>query len=112
MRVLRVAFLSAFTLEMLATLSVAIVAVEIGVRLLEGGIAFEQALFLLVIAPEFYLPLRALGAKFHTGTEGKAAAERIFAVLDTAGSDRPAPEKTLPAAPDDAHPLRRRRPEL
>jgi ATP-binding cassette subfamily C protein CydD len=92
MRVLRVAFLSAFTLEMLATLSVAMVAVEIGVRLLHGGIAFEQALFLLVIAPEFYLPLRALGAKFHNATEGKAAAERLFAVLDT-----PLPD-TLPAA--------------
>lgn len=84
MRVLRVAFLSALTLEMLATLSVAIVAVEIGVRLLHGSIAFEQALFLLIIAPEFYLPLRALGAKFHNATEGKAAAERLFEVLDMA----------------------------
>jgi len=83
MRVLRVAFLSAFTLEMLATLSVAIVAVEIGVRLLHGGVRFEQALFLLIIAPEFYLPLRALGAKFHNATESKAAAERLFEVLDT-----------------------------
>ncbi|MEO8392394.1 MAG: ABC transporter ATP-binding protein/permease [Chloroflexota bacterium] len=82
LRVLRVAFLSALSLEMLATLSVALVAVEIGVRLIEGGIGFEQALFLLVIAPEFYQPLRTLGAKFHAGTEGKAAAERIFAVLD------------------------------
>jgi ATP-binding cassette subfamily C protein CydD len=88
MRVLRVAFLSAFTLEMLATLSVAIVAVEIGVRLLYGGIGFEQALFLLIIVPEFYLPLRALGAKFHNATEGKAAAERLFEVLDTPGSAR------------------------
>ncbi len=83
MRVLRVAFLSALTLEMLATLSVAIVAVEIGVRLVNAGIAFEQALFLLIIAPEFYLPLRALGAKFHNATEGKAAAERLYDVLDT-----------------------------
>lgn len=83
MQILRVAFLSAFTLEMLATLSVAIVAVEIGVRLLHGGIDFEQALFLLVIAPEFYLPLRALGAKFHNATESKAAAARLFEVLDT-----------------------------
>ncbi|HVU13261.1 MAG TPA: thiol reductant ABC exporter subunit CydD [Phototrophicaceae bacterium] len=82
MRVLRVGFLSALALELLATLSVAIVAVEIGLRLLAGGIGFEQALFLLVIAPEFYLPLRNLGAKYHAGTEGKAAAERIFAVLD------------------------------
>ena len=83
MRVLRIAFLSSFTLEMLATLSVAIVAVEIGVRLINSGIDFEHALFLLVIAPEFYLPLRALGSKFHNATEGKAAAERLFAILDT-----------------------------
>ena len=82
MRVLRVAFLSALTLELLATLSVAIVAVEIGVRLLYGNIGFENALFLLVIAPEFYLPLRTLGARFHNATESKAAAERLYAVLD------------------------------
>ena len=95
MRVLRVAFLSALTLELLATLSVAIVAVEIGVRLLDGGIAFEQALFLLVVAPEFYLPLRALSAKFHNATEGKAAAERLYEVLDAA-PDEAAPEQPLP----------------
>lgn len=82
MRVLRVAFLSALTLEMLATLSVAIIAVEIGVRLIYAGITFEQALFLLVIAPEFYLPLRALGAKFHLAAEGTAAADRLFELLD------------------------------
>jgi thiol reductant ABC exporter CydD subunit len=86
MRVLRVAFLSAFSLEMLATLSVAIVAVEIGVRLIHGGIGFHEALFLLVIAPEFYQPLRTLGTEFHAGTEGKAAAARVFAVLDAQGT--------------------------
>ncbi len=83
MAVLRVAFLSALSLELLATLSVAIVAVEIGVRLLHGGILFEHALFLLILAPEFYMPLRTLGARFHSGTEGKAVAERIYALLDT-----------------------------
>ena len=87
--VLRVAFLSAFTLELLATLSVAVVAVEIGLRLLEGELVFEQALFLLVIAPEFYLPLRQLGARFHAGRDGAAAAERIYAILNT-----PLPETT------------------
>lgn len=81
MGVLRVAFLSALTLELLATVSVALIAVEIGVRLLHGGIPFESALFLLVIAPEFYQPLRTLGARFHTGTEASAAAARIFDVL-------------------------------
>lgn len=83
MGVLRVAFLSALTLELLATLSVALVAVQIGVRLLHGGLAFMQALFLLVIAPDYYLPLRALGVKFHAGIEGAAAARRIFALLGT-----------------------------
>ena len=83
MNVLRIAFLSAFWLELMATISVALVAVEIGVRLLYGGIAFEQALFLLVIAPDYYAPLRMLGAKFHAGTEGTAASKRIFAILET-----------------------------
>ncbi len=96
MHVLRVAFLSALTLELLATLSVAIVAVEIGLRLLDGGIGFGHALFLLVIAPEFYLPLRALGAKFHNATEGKAAAERLYAVLDTPLVDLPAASQAMP----------------
>lgn len=102
MRVLRVAFISALTLEMLATLSVAIVAVEIGVRLINGSISFQNALFLLVIAPEFYLPLRALGAKFHNATEGKAAAERVFSLLDTAPSS---PEQTsqLQTVPTHMH---------
>ncbi|MAU13535.1 MAG: thiol reductant ABC exporter subunit CydD [Anaerolineaceae bacterium] len=83
MNVLRVAFLSAFMLEFMATISVAVVAVEIGLRLLAGGIPFQQALFLLVIAPEFYMPLRNLGAKFHTGRDSAAAAERIYAILNT-----------------------------
>jgi len=81
--VLRVAFLSAFVLELVATISVAVVAVEIGLRLLYGQLLFEQALFLLVVAPEFYIPLRQLGAKFHAGRDGAAAAERIYAILNT-----------------------------
>ena len=83
MGVLRVAFLSSLSLELLATLSVAVIAVEIGMRLLNGGISFERALFLLVIAPEFYAPLRTLGMRFHSGTEGAAAADRLYQVLDT-----------------------------
>lgn len=80
--VLRVAFLSALVLELLATISVAIVAVEIAIRLIDGNLQFTQALFLLVLAPEFYAPLRTLGAKYHAGAEGKAAAVRIFEILD------------------------------
>jgi thiol reductant ABC exporter CydD subunit len=83
MGVLRVAFLSALVLEMVATLSTAVVAVQIGLRLLYGHLSFEQALFVLILAPEFYLPLRLLGTRFHAGMEGVAAARRIFEVLDT-----------------------------
>lgn len=95
--VLRVAFLSAFMLEMLATLSVAIVAVEIGLRLISGRMTFEGALFVLIVAPEFYAPLRLLGAKFHAGTEGAAAAERIFEILDTPLPQRSVGKSSIPA---------------
>ena len=76
MKVLQVTFLSALALELLATLSTAIVAVEIGLRLLYFRVTFEQALFLLMIAPEFYIPLRQLGLRFHAGMEGQSAAVR------------------------------------
>ena len=82
MSVLRVTFLSALVLEMVATLGVAVVAVEIGLRLLYGRLVFQQALFVLLLAPEFYLPLRLLGSRFHAGMSGIAAARRIFEILD------------------------------
>ena len=91
MSVLRVTFLSALVLEMVATLSTAIVAVEVGLRLLYGRLPFEQALFVLLLAPEFYLPLRLLGTRFHAGMSGVAAAQRIFAILET-----PAPQVSNP----------------
>ncbi|GIL13156.1 MAG: thiol reductant ABC exporter subunit CydD [Chloroflexota bacterium] len=81
--VLRVAFLSALVLEMVATISTAVVAVEIGLRLLYGVLDFERAFFVLVLAPEFYLPLRTLGIRFHAGVAGATAARRIFEVLET-----------------------------
>ncbi|MBK9779400.1 MAG: thiol reductant ABC exporter subunit CydD [Anaerolineales bacterium] len=83
MSVLRITFLSALALEMLATISTAIVAVEIGFRLLYRNMEFQPALFLLVLAPEFYMPLRALGARFHAGMNGTTAAKRIYEILDT-----------------------------
>jgi ATP-binding cassette, subfamily C, bacterial CydD len=97
MSVLRVAFLSALVLELLATLSVAIVAVEVGLRLLYGRLAFREAFFVLVLAPEFFRPLRALGTSFHAGLSGREAADRIFAILGTppAGS-RPAERAASP----------------
>ena len=85
--VLRITFLSALALELLATLSTAIIAVEIGFRLLYGRMEFREAFFLLILAPEFYMPLRALGARFHAGMSGTTAAKKIFEILDT-----PAPE--------------------
>ena len=87
--VLRVAFLSALVLELVGTLSTAVVAVQVGLRLLypagalSGGLTFEQAFFVLILAPEFYGPLRALGTRFHSGIAGVTAARRIFEVLET-----------------------------
>jgi ATP-binding cassette subfamily C protein CydD len=79
--VLRVTFLSALVLEMVGTISTALVAVQIGLRLLDGGIPFQQAFFILVIAPEFYFPLRQLGVRFHAGMTGRTAAVQIFLLL-------------------------------
>ncbi|MEU2773869.1 thiol reductant ABC exporter subunit CydD [Streptomyces sp. NPDC007162] len=83
MRTLRIAFLSSFALELLATLSVALVAVTIGMRLVHGDMDLYIGLVILVLAPEAYLPLRQVGAQFHAAAEGLAAAEEIFAVLET-----------------------------
>lgn len=100
MSVLRVAFLSAFVLEMLATISTAIIAVEIGLRLLYARMAFDDALFILILAPEYYLPLRLLGTRFHAGITGVTAAARLFAVLETpAPPCTPAALSDLPAPP-------------
>ena len=80
--VLRITFLSALALELLATLSTAIIAVEIGFRLLYRVMEFREAFFLLILAPEFYMPLRMLGARFHAGMSGTTAAKKIFEILD------------------------------
>ncbi|MFE7644646.1 thiol reductant ABC exporter subunit CydD [Streptomyces phaeoluteigriseus] len=83
MRTLRIAFISSFALELLATLSVALVAVTIGMRLVHGEMDLYTGLVILVLAPEAYLPLRQVGAQFHAAAEGLAAAEEIFEVLET-----------------------------
>jgi ATP-binding cassette subfamily C protein CydCD len=82
--VLRFTFLSAFALELLATISTAIIAVEVGLRLLYGRLTFPAAFFVLILAPEFYIPFRMLGLRFHAGMSGVSAAERILAILDEA----------------------------
>jgi ATP-binding cassette subfamily C protein CydD len=94
MSTLRVAFLSALVLELLSTLAVALVAVEVGLRLLVGDMGYETALFVLLLAPEAYLPLRAVGAQFHSSMEGVTAAQSVFEVLEA-----PLPE----SAPGDGH---------
>lgn len=83
LRTLRIAFLSSFALELLATLSVALVAVTIGMRLVHGDMDLYIGLVILVLAPEAYLPLRQVGAQYHAAAEGLAAAEEIFSVLET-----------------------------
>lgn len=83
MRTLRIAFLSSFALELLATLSVALVAVTIGMRLVHGELDLYTGLVILILAPEAYLPLRQVGAQYHAAAEGLAAAEQIFEVLET-----------------------------
>jgi thiol reductant ABC exporter CydD subunit len=82
MGTLRIAFLSSLVLELLATLAVALVAVGIGLRLVHGDLDLETALLVLILAPEAYLPLRQVGARYHACTEGLAAAEEAFAVLE------------------------------
>lgn len=81
MRVLKFAFASGLVLEFMTSLSIAVIAVELGIRLLRGDIAFEPAFLVLLLAPEFYKPLRELGVSRHAGMEGKAAAGRIFQIL-------------------------------
>ncbi|MFJ6788646.1 thiol reductant ABC exporter subunit CydD [Streptomyces angustmyceticus] len=95
LRTLRIAFLSSFALELLATISVALVAVGIGMRLVHGELDLSTGLMVLVLAPEAYLPLRQVGAQYHAAAEGLAAAEEVFAVLET-----PLPAPGTAAAPE------------
>jgi ATP-binding cassette, subfamily C, bacterial CydD len=98
MRTLRIAFLSSLVLELLATLSVALVAVGIGLRLVSGDLDLATALLVLILAPEAYLPLRQVGAHYHASAEGLAAAEEAFALLETpipAAGTAPAPAGTI-----------------
>lgn len=82
LRTLRIAFLSSFALELLSTLSVALVAVGIGMRLVHGDLDLYTGLVILILAPEAYLPIRQVGAQYHAAAEGLSAAEEIFQVLE------------------------------
>lgn len=103
MKTLRVSFLSSFALEFLATLSVAVVAVTIGFRVVFGHVDFTTALFVLVLAPEAFLPVRQVGVHFHDSADGVAAADAAFAIID--GATPPIPAKTTAPAPAPGAPL-------
>jgi ATP-binding cassette subfamily C protein CydD len=104
MSTLRVAFLSALVLELSAAVATALVAVEVGLRLLYGHLGYETALLVLLLTPEAFLPLRAVGAQFHASMEGVAAAGRVFEILDTTTPGeppgRPAASALRPARAD------------
>jgi ATP-binding cassette subfamily C protein CydD len=114
MSTLRVAFLSAFVLELAAALATALVAVEVGLRLLAGHMSYSTALLVLLLTPEAYLPLRAVGAQFHASTEGAAAAHDVFEILDTAvpASADPNTPTTAPQVPAPHRPAPGRRVSL
>ena len=95
MGTLRIAFLSGMVLELLTTLCVALVAVGVGLRLVHGGVGLTVGLAVIVLAPEVFGPLRQVGLHFHASTDGVAAAEKAFSVLDA-----PAPEPGTTSAPD------------
>ena len=101
MATLKVAFLSSLILELLATFSVALVAVAVGLRLLGGHLTLAAALFVLILAPEAYLPLRSLGTNYHASAEGMKAAEDVFEVLERPlpahGSRRDVPDPSRSA---------------
>jgi ATP-binding cassette subfamily C protein CydD len=97
MRVLRYAFLSGLVLEFMTAMAIALVAVTLGVRVVSGSMPFEEAFVVLLLAPEFYKPLRELGAHRHAGMEGKAAADRIFEVLNTPLPTNGGTEQAVPA---------------
>jgi ATP-binding cassette, subfamily C, bacterial CydD len=95
MRTLRSAFLSALVLETLTTLSVALVAVGVGLRLVHGDLSLETGLLVLILAPEIYLPLRMVGVQFHASVDGLAACTQVFEILEgpvEAGGTLPAPD--------------------
>ncbi|MFJ3216984.1 thiol reductant ABC exporter subunit CydD [Kitasatospora sp. NPDC086801] len=97
LRTLRIAFISSFALELLSTLSVALVAVTVGFRLVDGTLDLETGLLILILAPEVYFPIRQVGALYHSSVEGLTAADEIFQVLETplpAAGTVPAPALT------------------
>jgi thiol reductant ABC exporter CydD subunit len=109
MQVLRISFLSGSVLDLLATIATALVAVTLGIRLVDGAVTLRDALIVLLLTPELYAPLRAVAAQFHASADGLAAAERILDLIDdgsgavgdrAAGPDAVAPPDRPPRVPE------------
>ena len=83
MKVLRISFLSSLALELVATLSVALLAVSIGIRLVNADVTLRSGLLILILAPEVYWPIRQVSALFHAAEDGVAAADEIFSILES-----------------------------
>lgn len=108
MKVLRFSFLSGFAMELLASIAVALIAVSVGFRLLSGDLTLEVGLFVLLLAPEAFLPIRQVGVQFHAAAEGVAATEDVFDVLDAAGEGAPAVHNAgQPSSAGPGDPVRR-----
>ena len=102
MAILRISFLSAFVLELFSTLAVAVIALIIGTRLVYGHMDFSTALFVLILAPEVYLPIRQVGVHYHDSADGLAAAEAAFAEIDRAGTPSEDPADATPSGAANA----------
>jgi ATP-binding cassette subfamily C protein CydD len=98
MEVLRTAFQSSLVMEWAATAATAMVALTVSLRLLNGSLPFSVALTVLLLTPEFFLPIRQYALRFHAGTAGKAAADRIYSILDT-GPSKADPDKSKLKSP-------------
>jgi thiol reductant ABC exporter CydD subunit len=99
MEVLRTTFQTSLVLEWGAAVAMALVAVEVSLRLMADSVAFDRALAVLVVTPTFFLPLRQLAARYHVGTAGSEAAARIAAILETPGAGAELAPSAAPAAP-------------
>lgn len=100
MDILRTAFQTSLVMEWAATAATAMVALEVSLRLMNGALPFNQALAVLLLTPEFFLPLRQMALKYHAGTAGKTAADQIFSILDKPVENRPISPST------NSHPQR------
>lgn len=107
MQTLRISFLSALVLELLATLSVAVIAVTVGFRVLYGDLDLATALFVLILAPEAYLPVRQVGVHYHDAADGIAAADAAFDLIDAAPPEHDRTPRTFPSAASPDRPPQR-----